>query len=131
MTPSKNTAPCEALMPFTIRPHRRFPVQFPVTYHAGLDKGQGVVWNLSLNGCRLSGNLPLRVGQSFPMTVTLPNKENLFVAGAIVRWRHGLDYGVETLVMEKQTQSRLAQYVKRLVQMETHAETLRQMFLTV
>ena len=40
---SYNTPPCEALMPyseahrgFTIRPHRRFPVFFPVTYHAGL-----------------------------------------------------------------------------------------------
>jgi hypothetical protein len=34
--PSYTTPPCEAPMPFTIRSYRRFPVLFPVTYHAGL-----------------------------------------------------------------------------------------------
>jgi hypothetical protein len=42
-------------MPFSIRPYRRFPVCCPVTYHAGLFEGQGIVWNLSVNGWRLSG----------------------------------------------------------------------------
>jgi hypothetical protein len=39
-------------MPFTIRPYRRFPVSCPVIYHAGLFEGQGIVWNLSVNGWR-------------------------------------------------------------------------------
>ena len=37
-------------MPFSIRPYRRFPVCCPVTYHAGLFEGHGIVWNLSVNG---------------------------------------------------------------------------------
>ena len=40
--------PCEALMPFTLRPYRRFPVCCPVTYHAGPFQGQGTIWNLSV-----------------------------------------------------------------------------------
>ena len=116
---------------FIIRPYRRFPVLCAVTYHAGLHQGQGTVWNLSLNGWRLSGDLPLRIGQTIPLTVTLPNKESLFVAGAIVRWRRGQEYGLESLVIEKSTQSRLEQYVKRLVQEEARAETVRQMQFTV
>ena len=46
-------------MPFPLRPHRRFPVCCPVTYHAGLREGHGMVWNLSVTGWRLSGNVPL------------------------------------------------------------------------
>ena len=45
-----NTPPCEVLMPFTIRPDRRFPVCCPVTYQCGLFEGHGTVWNLSLAG---------------------------------------------------------------------------------
>ena len=50
-------------MPFTIRPFRRFPVQCPISYHAGPSKGQGTLWNFSVNGWKLSGDVPLRVGQ--------------------------------------------------------------------
>ena len=34
--PSYNTPPCEAPMPFSIRPFRRFPVHCAVTYNARL-----------------------------------------------------------------------------------------------
>ncbi len=40
-------------MPFSLRPFRRFPVCCPVTYHAGLREGHGIIWNLSLTGWRL------------------------------------------------------------------------------
>jgi hypothetical protein len=33
--PSYNTPPCEAPMPFTLRPYRRFPVHCAVTYNTG------------------------------------------------------------------------------------------------
>jgi hypothetical protein len=46
-------------MPFTIRPHRRLPLCCSVTYCAGLSEGSGTIWNISLTGWRLSGDLPL------------------------------------------------------------------------
>jgi PilZ domain len=103
-------------MPFSIRPDRRFPVYCPVAYHAGLSQGHGTIWNLSVSGWRLSGDVPLQVGQSCPLTITVPNQQGLFVAAVIVRWVRGLEYGVETLVIEKQTHSRLAHWVTRLAQ---------------
>ena len=103
-------------MPFSIRPFRRFSICCPVTYHAGLCEGHGIIWNLSVNGWRLSGDVPLRVGQSFPMTVTLPNQQSIFVAAAIVRWVRGPEYGLETLVADKQTHSRMEHIIKRLEQ---------------
>ena len=103
-------------MPFTIRPFRRSPVQCSVTYYAGPFQGHGTVWNLSLNGWKLSGDVPLRVGQTCSLTVNLPNQQSLVVAAAIVRWVRGQEYGMETLVVEQQTHSRLEHLVERLVQ---------------
>ena len=70
--------PCEAPMPFSVRPYRRFPICCPVTYHAGLHEGRGMVWNLSANGWRLSGDVPLRVGQTCPLTITVPTQQHIF-----------------------------------------------------
>ena len=103
-------------MPFSIRPSRCFPVQCSVTYNASQLQGTGTVWNVSLNGWCLSGDLPLHIGQTIPLTVTLPNQHNIFVAAAIVRWKRDQEYGLETLVIEKQAQSRLGQYVTHLVE---------------
>ena len=103
-------------MPLTTRPYRRSPVQCSVTYHAGPFQGQGTVWNLSLNGWKLSGDVPLRVGQTCSLTVNLPNQPSIVVAAAIVRWVRGQEYGLETLVVEKQTHGRLLQVFKRLAQ---------------
>src|SRR6266852_4785048 len=102
-------------MPFSLRPYRRSPAQCSVMYHAGLFQGQGTVWNLSLNGWKLSGDVPLRVGQTCSLTVNLPNEESIFVATAIVRWVRGQEYGLETLAVEKQTHSRAEHVIKRLV----------------
>ena len=103
-------------MPFTLRLYQRFPVHGSVTYNAGPLKGQGTVWNLSLSGWKLSGDLPLQVGQMCSLTVNLPNEERIVVAAAIVRWVRGQEYGLETLAVEKQTHGRMERVIKRLVQ---------------
>lgn len=102
-------------MPFSIRPFRRFPVQCSVTYNAGPFLGQGTVWNLSCTGWRLSGDLPMRPGETLSLTVTLPNEQHIEVPEAIVRWSRGQEFAVENLAMEPHTHARLQHYVKRLV----------------
>jgi hypothetical protein len=57
----------------------------------------------------------LRVGETCSLTVNLPNQESIFVVAAVVRWARGQEYGLETLVVEKQTQSRLEHLIARLV----------------
>jgi hypothetical protein len=103
-------------MPFLIRPYRRFPVQCSVTYNAGPFQGQGTIWNLSLNGLRLSGNLPMRPGETLSLTVTLPNEQRIEVREAVVRWSRGQEFAVENLAIEPYTHARLQHYVKRLAQ---------------
>ncbi len=76
-------------MPFSIRPHRRFPVPRAVTYKAGPFQGQGTVWNLSCSGWRLSGDLPMRPGDTLAGTVTLQNEQRIVVPEAVVWWSRG------------------------------------------
>jgi len=62
--------PARPPMPFSLRLPQRFPVHCAVTYNAGPFQGQGIVWNLSCNGWRLSGDLPMRPGETLSLTVT-------------------------------------------------------------
>ena len=79
-------------------------------------QGHGTVWNFSLSGWKLSGDVPLQVGQTCALTANLPNEESIVVAAAIVRWVRGQNFGLETLAVEKQTHSRMEHVIKRLVQ---------------
>jgi hypothetical protein len=84
--PFYNEPPCEAPMPFSIRPYRRFPVECSVTYNAGPLQGEGTVWNLSYTGWRLSGDQPMRPGEPLSLTVTLPNEQRIEIPEAVVWW---------------------------------------------
>jgi hypothetical protein len=101
-------------MPFSIRPNRRFPVQCAVTYAAGPFQGRGTVWNLSRTGWRLSGDLPMRLGETLSLTVTLPNEQRINVPEAVVRRSRGQKFAVENVTLEPHTQARLQHFVKRL-----------------
>ena len=50
------------------------------------------------------------------MTVNLPNQHRIVVAPVIVRWVRSPEYGMETLLVEKQTRSRVAHVITRLAQ---------------
>ena len=104
-------------MPFSIRPSRRFPVCCPVTYQCGPFEGHGAVWNLSLTGWRFTGNLPLLIGDVCSLTVTLPNQKTLYVLAAAVHWvQRGEEYGVETLVMDRESRQDMEQYICQQVE---------------
>lgn len=99
-------------MPFVLRPYRRFPVVSPVTCEHGLGEGEGMVWNLSPAGWRLSGDLPLERGDICSLTLMLPTNTPVSVSAAIVRWVRGQEFGLETLVMNGQAQAQLGKYVR-------------------
>jgi hypothetical protein len=67
-----------------LRPFRRYPVQCSVTYNAGPFQGHGTVGNLSCTGWRLSGDLPMRAGETLSLTVALPNAPRLKRPDAVV-----------------------------------------------
>ena len=73
-------------MPFSIRPYHRFPAHCVSTYNTRPFQGQAPSWNLSCTGCRLSGDLPMRPGETVSLTVTLSNEQRIEVPEAVVRW---------------------------------------------
>ena len=99
-------------MPFVVRPYRRFPVVSPVTYENGYEEGQGIVWNLSHTGWRLSGDLPLALGDICSLTVMLSVNTPLSVLAGVVRWVQGEDVGIETLAMDGKSQAHLGKYIR-------------------
>ena len=62
---------------------------------------------------RFSGDLALRIGRSFPMTVTVPDRQNIFIAAGIIRWKRGDEYEVETLVADDSTLGQVRDYIKQ------------------
>ena len=94
-------------MPFTLRLYQRFPVHCSVTYNAGLFQGQGIVWNLSCTGWRLSGDLPLRAGELCSLTVSLPNQPRIDVAESVVWWVREAVFGVGILDQSPAIQARV------------------------
>jgi hypothetical protein len=103
-------------MPFLIRRSRRFPVCCPVTYQCGPFEGHGTVWDLPLTGWRVSGNLPLRIGEVCSLTVNLPIHPRLYVTAGIVRWVRGEEYGVQTLVIDDESREGMEQYIWQRLQ---------------
>jgi hypothetical protein len=83
-------------------------VQCVVTYNAG-----------PYTGWRLSGDLPMRPGEPFSLTVTLPNEQRIEVLEAVVRWSRGQEFAVENILVERHTHVRLQHYVKQLVREPT------------
>ena len=102
-------------MPFVLRPYRRFPVQCSITYNARPFQGQGTNWNLSCTGWRLSGDLPMRPGETLSLTFTLPNEQSILIPQAVIRRSRGQEFAVESILLEPHIQARLQHYVKPLV----------------
>ena len=99
-------------MPFVLRPYRRIQVVSPVTYEHWWRAGEGIVWNFSPTGWRLSGNLPLEPGDICSMTVMLSTNKHISVSAGIVRWVRGEDFGFEILVINGKAQAQLGQYIR-------------------
>jgi len=72
------------------------------------------MWNLSHSGWRLSGDLPMRPGETLSLIVTLPNEQRIKVPEAVMCWSRGQEFAVENRVVERHTYARLQHYLKRL-----------------
>jgi hypothetical protein len=99
-------------MAYILRPYRRFPVVIPVTYENWSQEGQGIIWNLSSAGWRLSGDLPLVIGDICSLSLTLPTNQPIAVLAGVVRWVRGEEFGIETLAMNDESQERLNEYIQ-------------------
>lgn len=101
-----------SFMSFTLRHHSRFPIFSPVRYEVRLRNGYGAGTNLSPCGWRIHGNVSMQLGDVCSMKVRLDANNWVAISAGIVRWVHGDEYGMETLVMNEESQEQLIDYIQ-------------------
>lgn len=96
---------------FALRHGYRFPVFGPVLYERANREGRGTVTNVSSFGWRVSGSLLLEPGDVCSLNVKLAPKMSISIAAGKVRWAHGEEAGIETLVIDETSEARLNAYI--------------------
>ena len=96
---------------FALRHGYRFPVFGPVQYERANSEGHGTVTDVSSFGWRVSGSLRLEPGDVCSLRVKLSPKTLISVAAGKVRWVHGEEAGIETLVIDEESENRLNTYI--------------------
>jgi hypothetical protein len=97
------------------RKHYRVEVEYHASFSGPSLRGQGVILNLSITGCRARSSFQVTKEDSYGLLIDVPRYQNpLYVARAVVRWVHHLEFGVEFIQMELVDQHRLCELVRAL-----------------
>lgn len=97
--------------PFTIRSAARAGCQCAIRYFGQDYLGTGTLWDLSLNGGRLSGSTPAQVGAKLILHIQVPEdlgQDWYWVDQAIVRWTMGKTFGIEFVSLDQKSKDLLA-----------------------
>ncbi|WP_447976715.1 PilZ domain-containing protein [Candidatus Nitrospira bockiana] len=96
------------------RLHPRYAVQCLVQF-TGDQEGDGQILNLSLGGCLLQTAVPLDPDSHLSLRLDLPQEpEPMLVHVAVTRWGRGGVYGLSFLLLEEQSERRLAAFLARM-----------------
>ena len=96
---------------FALRQHYRFPLFGQMQYQHVNREGYGTVTNVSSIGWRVCGSLMLERGDVCTLIIQLPTKTWISVAAGKVRWVQGEEAGIETLVINEESEARLNAYI--------------------
>ncbi len=95
------------------RKHRRYAVRLPVALSSERVTGEGVVSNLSREGCTIEAECPLHVGVNVALSILMPDRYSpMLVDVAAVRWTSGQRFGMEFLHMRPEQVVKLGRVVK-------------------
>ena len=77
--------------------------------------GEGVLIDLSIEGCRIESDVRVQTGNQLELRVYLPEHDfSLDVESSAVRWSRGREFGLEFVRMRSEAQELLHQVVKGL-----------------
>ena len=90
---------------------RRHAILLPVE----VEGAKALTQDISLEGCRLNGNLPIRAGQHLTLRLHLPGKDSpLVVDQAVVRWTRNKDAGFQFMSLSSSKRERLGALLRQL-----------------
>jgi PilZ domain len=98
------------------REYERLPVNFPVTFSAGMVHGEGMVVDISMGGCAFHTETQLKEGSILKMGLPLSNEVSpVNVEAAIVRSSQPGRVGVEFLRIQNGERERLQRFIRGLI----------------
>ena len=105
------------------RMHVRVIVHRKVEFQHAQGKGEGVLLDLSLKGCRIQGVYPSSSGTRLRLQLWLPDQpQPVKVELAAVQWIKNNQFGVSFLTMSPDAQARLAQVFQLLHEAQQQPE---------
>ena len=91
---------------------KRHAIFLPVEVD-GKKRVKGLTNDLSLEGCRIHGNLVVRHGQHLPLRLHLPGQESpIVVERATVRWVGEKDFGFQFMSIPSSERERLGELLQ-------------------
>lgn len=98
-----------------LRKNLRSAVQLPISFKGDQIAGDGVVFNLSLEGCAVGTDAIVKPGTYLGLRIQTPQYEMpIEVELAAVRWSEARKFGLEFIRIRADEQDRLRQFVKTL-----------------
>jgi hypothetical protein len=101
---------------FVVRKNQRFREPVPVQYLGKGIIGQGVVKDLSLSGGQIAGDIPIPIGTTLAIKISVPGEqEPLLIDPATVQWTKGKEFGVEFGELPRDIIDRVTRIITSLV----------------
>jgi hypothetical protein len=89
----------------------------PVQYQGGRITGEGFIYDLSLSGGRIVGNVPVSVGLSLVLRFSLPGEAEPFTfEGATVQWVRAVEFGVELGPLSPEVTERFTRVISAIAE---------------
>src|SRR5512146_2782989 len=95
------------------RKHTRYRVEYAGLFSGEKISAPAVILDLSTAGCRARSATGCNNGEFLAVLINVPRYEHpLHMPGAVVRWWHGQDFGMEFIQMEPDDQQRLRELIR-------------------
>ena len=95
------------------RKHARYRVEYVLSLLGEKARGQGLVEDLSVTGCRARSPFGMNAGDSVGLLIDVPRYDNpLHVDVAIVRWAREKECGMEFIRMAPDIRQRLHDVIR-------------------
>ncbi len=95
------------------RKHPRYRVEYVLSLLGETARGQGLVKDLSVTGCRARSPVNMNSGDSVGLLIDVPRYDNpLLVDKAVVRWAKERECGMEFVRIASDIQQRLQEVIR-------------------
>jgi PilZ domain len=97
-----------------LRKYGRIAVELPASLTAVSSRGQGIVVDISLAGCRVHSQLAVKKNDSIGLLIDVPGHDKpLYINQAAIRWASNEEFGIEFIQMELSERQRLHEVVAK------------------